>query len=134
MRVDRGTSDELTSYPICDHPAGRHPVPVSRYPFLDHPAGRHPVPVGQGGPCTADRFTSFTGGLLPIALFGCTSVMVSTPIFAFSDRVVEAHQPVLVQALRPELAVLDLAQHERDLRLAELLSRHRSLHHLAHQS
>lgn len=31
-------------------------------------------------------------------------VIVSTPNLAFSDRV-EAHEPVLVRALRPELAV-----------------------------
>lgn len=32
-------------------------------------------------------------------------VVVSAPSLAFSHRVVEAHEPVLVQALRPELAV-----------------------------
>lgn len=32
-------------------------------------------------------------------------VIVSTPSLAFSDRVVEAHEPVLVQTFRPELAV-----------------------------
>jgi transposase InsO family protein len=32
-------------------------------------------------------------------------IVVSTPSLAFSHRVVEAHEPVLVQALRPELAV-----------------------------
>ena len=31
--------------------------------------------------------------------------IVSAPTFAFSDRVVEAHESVLVQALRPELSV-----------------------------
>ena len=32
-------------------------------------------------------------------------VVVPAPSLAFSDRVVEAHEPVLVQAFRPELAV-----------------------------
>ena len=32
-------------------------------------------------------------------------VVVSTPSLAFSDRVIQAHEPVRVQAFRPELAV-----------------------------
>ena len=32
-------------------------------------------------------------------------VIVSAPSLAFSDRVVEAHEPVPVQAFRPELAI-----------------------------
>jgi len=32
-------------------------------------------------------------------------IVVSTPSLAFSNRVVEAHEPVLVQAFRSELAV-----------------------------
>ena len=36
---------------------------------------------------------------------GSFLVVVSTPSLAFLHGVVEAHEPVLVQALRPELAV-----------------------------
>ncbi len=32
-------------------------------------------------------------------------IVVSAPSLAFSDRIVEAQEPVLAQALRPELAV-----------------------------
>lgn len=42
---------------------------------------------------------------------GSHLVIVSTLSLAFSDRVVEAHEPVLVQALRR--AMLRQAQHER---------------------
>jgi len=36
---------------------------------------------------------------------GSHFVLVSSPSLAFSARVVEAHEPMLVQAFRPELAV-----------------------------
>ena len=37
--------------------------------------------------------------------------IVSVPSLAFSHGVVEAHEPVLVQALRPELAVEQFDEH-----------------------
>ena len=42
---------------------------------------------------------------MPIALVRAHLVVVSTPSLAFSSRLVEAEEPVGVQALRTELAV-----------------------------
>jgi hypothetical protein len=69
---------------------------VSRYPFLDRPATRHPVSTDRGEPCAADLFTTDIGGLSPIAQCGRTSLQSLRQI-AFSARVVEAHEPALVQ-------------------------------------
>ena len=45
------------------------------------------------------------GGLLPMALWGWTLVIVLTPIFYFSPGIIKAHEPVGVQAFAAELAV-----------------------------
>jgi hypothetical protein len=54
-------------------------------------------------------FTRLAGGLLPMPLCGrsthTSTVVVSTPSLALRPRIVEAHEPVRVQALRPELPV-----------------------------
>jgi hypothetical protein len=45
---------------------------------------------------------------LPIALCGLSSLLVSTPSLAFSTRVVEAHEPMRIEALRPSVRNLPL--------------------------
>ena len=45
---------------------------------------------------------------------GTHLVVVSAPSLAFSGSVVEAHEPVLVQTLRPELAVEGLDERPFD--------------------
>ena len=49
-------------------------VAVSRSQSLDHGAGLFPASFDQGGPSAADRLTSSIGALLPIALWGRSSL------------------------------------------------------------
>lgn len=60
-----------------------------------------------GTHCAATLVLANIGGLLPMASAVAPRV-VSTPRLAFSDRVVDAHEPVLVRAIRLELAVENL--------------------------
>jgi len=51
-----------------------YPSKVSRSQSLDHGAGLFPASFDQGGPSAADRLTSSIGALLPIALWGRSSL------------------------------------------------------------
>ena len=66
--------EALTWDPILDHPAGYFPKGMTWDPILDHPAGYFPKGSTHGGPDAPEAFMSVIGGLLPIALWGRTSL------------------------------------------------------------
>jgi hypothetical protein len=75
------------------------------HPSLDRPGGRLPALFGQRGPCAADRFHEARRRFVADPAMRPNLAVVSTPSLAFRPRVVEAHEPVRIQALRPELPV-----------------------------
>ena len=74
-------------------------------PSLDRPAGFFPGGFAQGGPCATDRSMRLDRGFVADRAVWSLLVVVSTPSLAFSPRIVEAHEPVRVQAFGAELAV-----------------------------
>jgi hypothetical protein len=78
----RGTPQSATVYAVPEFIWGMSIYPamsgvraiVSCSPSLDRPAGRFPGCIDQSGPCGADRLMSSIGGLLPIALWGRSSL------------------------------------------------------------
>lgn len=80
------------------------------YESLERPGGRLPALCGRRGSCSVDRIYQAPRRLVADAAVRANLIVISPPSLALRPRVVEIHEPVRVQALRPYAPVEGLGE------------------------